>query len=147
MTRDHGERLIKDVFDEINLPNPDLTENVKEGINMKRTAKKVSPIRAAAMGIAAVMVLCVLVSQTPTMVSYAKEHISSWFNVISTSQEQVKMEGTYHSLKSTACKTENRYQTMDEIEDMLGANILQSPLAYEGAERLIQYSPDHFREG
>lgn len=147
MKKDYDEKLIKSVFDEIELPDLDLTEKVKEGIRGKKTRKKVSPLRAAVVGVAALMIVYVFAYNAPSMVAYAKELVGSWFQVIHTDEDQVKMEGEFHSLKPTARKTENRYRTMDEIENMLGVNILQSPQAYEGKERLIWYSPYPAEDG
>jgi hypothetical protein len=135
-------RGIKTAFDAISVSDEHMKRRVMEGIKDKRKTRRVPAGRAALVTCAAVLVVGIFAYSTPSVVAFAQDVLKSWGITVSTDNGTVKQEGVYVNLNDTSkSRTEAKYDSMDEIEKLIGVDILESPEAYTGTAGLFLYDP------
>jgi hypothetical protein len=113
-------------------------ELVKNGIEAKKVPKRLTAIAACLAALA----ICVIMYQIPGVSSFAGHTINEWISTLSGKTLTADKDSVYVSLNNTGrSRIEAKYNSIDEIEEMLGVDILQSGEAYEGTEGLIMYYP------
>jgi len=133
---------ISEAFDTVKVSSEKVMSRVNEGLADHRKIRRVSRLRVAGAVCVAVAIICITGWNIPSVNSFAQNVLQSWGFTLSGSGVETTQEGNYISLPTTKqSKTEAKYDTISEIEDMLGVDILESPEAYVGTDGLIDYDP------
>lgn len=138
-----NDKYIKDAFEGIDTSNDVMIQKVNDVLSGKGKIKKVSRYRAAAVACVVMILIGVVAAVDPGgMTTYAQEAINKWVKTIQGDNGKVKETGNYITLKNTkASRTDAKYTTLSEIEEVLGVNLIQSEKAYEKSKNMISYTP------
>jgi hypothetical protein len=119
-----------------------VVRRVREGVADRRRTRRVPARRAVAAVCAALAVAVVVTLSIPGASTFAQDVLRSWGFTINGGNASVEMGGAYVELRGAGRNmTPANYSSIDEIEEMLGVDILESPDAYTGAEGLYKYHP------
>jgi len=139
------DKYIVDAFRKINADEEEMFGQVKRRIDAGTpgTGKRKGLLRTAAIGTAAAAALGIIVYSVPSLNSFAGDTIKSILGYFITDGEhEVKMDIEYIDINNTEeSRTEKKYTSLDEIEEMLGVDLLQSTEEYTDTEGTIFYDP------
>jgi len=137
-----NDTYLKKAFDTIDEPNDRMLELVRAGMRDKAMTRRVPKRRVAIVACLAVLAVGFVGYQIPGVASVAADTIGPWISMLTGKTLTTGTDSTYIELNNTdRSRTEAKYTTIDEIEELLGVDILQSDMAYEGTEGLITYRP------
>lgn len=136
------EKYIIEAFDKIHTSDEDMIDKVRRGLADKKKVRRVSGLRVAACACVAFGLIAAVTLNGPSIVTFAQETIRTWIGTVKGSGEEVDTTGTYNKLNNTEASRSNaKYSTLSEIDDLLGIRLLKSSMAYEDADNLVQYNP------
>jgi hypothetical protein len=118
-----------------------MKSRVLAGLPTAVKARRRGRLRTAGMCCAAVIAVGTVGWNIPSVNTFAQDVIRSWGITINSDNVSSQQSGNYVTLNNKASHKAGKYDTIAQVEDMLGVDILESTEAYTGAKNLITYYP------